>query len=139
MDEEEGESSKSVKPPLHSQRGKSAATSSRQSVGKMTIVFQFAKTSCQQVYYLFFLFCFVWHCFSVLFRVQDSESSSDSDSDSDSEVIGPPVPPQHPAPEEEEDDDELVGPPLPPGYMGSTAHSDDDEQEEDNDDDDDDV
>ncbi|XP_040012826.1 WD repeat-containing protein 70 isoform X2 [Xiphias gladius] len=96
--EEEGESSKSIKSSVKTQRDKAAASTSRK---------------------------------------QESDSSSDSDSDSDSDSgseIGPPVPRQHIA---QENDDELVGPPLPPGYTGSTAHSDDDDDGEAQDDDDD--
>ncbi|XP_054468317.1 WD repeat-containing protein 70 isoform X2 [Anoplopoma fimbria] len=61
-------------------------------------------------------------------RKQESESSSDSgsdsDSDSDSELIGPPLPPQHTA----QDDDDELGPLTRPS--GSTAHSDDDDDDE---------
>ncbi|XP_044029159.1 WD repeat-containing protein 70 [Siniperca chuatsi] len=61
-------------------------------------------------------------------RKQESESSSGSGSDSDSELIGPPLPPQHTA---QDDDDERVRLPHPPGYTGSTAHSDEDDDDDD--------
>lgn len=134
--DEEGESSKSVKPSVQSQRGKAA--SSRQGgiyeVLSLTDCyicsgFQFVYLSVQYV-----LLCLtkLIYLFFIIFRVQKSDSSSDSgsDSDSDSELIGPPVPPQHAAQQGDDDDDEHVGPPLPPGYTGSTAHSDDDDDEE---------
>ncbi|KAM8743860.1 WD repeat-containing protein 70 isoform 2-T2 [Acanthopagrus schlegelii] len=93
--EEEGESSKSVKPSVH--RDKATAAS----------------------------------------RKQESESSSDSDSDSDSdsELIGPPLPPQFTA--KDDDDDERVRLPRRPGHTDSTASSDEDEEEEAQDEDDD--
>ncbi|TDH02030.1 hypothetical protein EPR50_G00169080 [Perca flavescens] len=93
--EEEGESSKSVKSSVHTQRDKAATATSRK---------------------------------------QESESSSDSgsDSDSESELIGPPLPPQYTA---QDDDDEHVRLPRLPG---NAAHSDDDEGETQDDDDDDD-
>ncbi|XP_042365894.1 WD repeat-containing protein 70 [Plectropomus leopardus] len=62
-------------------------------------------------------------------RKRESESSSDSDSDSDSELIGPPLPPQYSA----QNDDELGR--RPPGR---TAHSDEDDDEEEAQEDDDD-
>lgn len=62
-----------------------------------------------------------------LFRKQETESSSDSgsdsDSDSDSELIGPPMPPQLTA----QDDDELG--PLTRA-SGSTAHIDEDDDDD---------
>ncbi|XP_068430214.1 WD repeat-containing protein 70 [Clinocottus analis] len=66
-------------------------------------------------------------------RKQESESSSDSgsDSDSDSELIGPPLPPQLTA-----QDDDKLGPLT--RASGSTAHSDEDDDEGDAQDDDDD-
>ncbi|KAK5878996.1 hypothetical protein CesoFtcFv8_024348 [Champsocephalus esox] len=62
-------------------------------------------------------------------RKQESDSSSDSgsDSDSDSELIGPPLPPQYKA---EENDDERS---RVPGPSGSTAQSDDDDDDDDDD------
>ncbi|XP_073333982.1 WD repeat-containing protein 70 [Pagrus major] len=90
--EEEGESSKSVKPSVH--RDKAAAST----------------------------------------RKQESESSSDSDSDS--ELIGPPLPPQFTA--QDDDDDERVRLPRQPGYTDSTATSDEDDDGEAQDEDDDD-
>uniref|UniRef100_A0A672GC48 WD repeat-containing protein 70 n=1 Tax=Salarias fasciatus TaxID=181472 RepID=A0A672GC48_SALFA len=69
--------------------------------------------------------------FSCLFRQKDD---SESDASSDSEVIGPPIPSQSAA--QEQEDDELVGPPLPPGYTGSTADSDDEDEDTQDDDDD---
>lgn len=86
--EEKGESSKSVKPSVHTQRDKPAAATFR--------------------------------------RKQESDSSSDSgsDSDSDSELIGPPLPPQYKA--EEDDERSRV-----PGPSGSTAQSDDDDDDDD--------
>ncbi|XP_076614029.1 WD repeat-containing protein 70 [Chaetodon auriga] len=63
------------------------------------------------------------------FRKQESSSDSDSDSDSDSELIGPPLPPQHTA----QDDDQCAMLTRPPGHTGSTAHSDDDDDDDDDD------
>ncbi|XP_029940369.1 WD repeat-containing protein 70 [Salarias fasciatus] len=62
------------------------------------------------------------------------KDDSESDASSDSEVIGPPIPSQSAA--QEQEDDELVGPPLPPGYTGSTADSDDEDEDTQDDDDD---
>uniref|UniRef100_A0A3Q2EIS0 WD repeat-containing protein 70 n=1 Tax=Cyprinodon variegatus TaxID=28743 RepID=A0A3Q2EIS0_CYPVA len=58
-------------------------------------------------------------------RILGVQGGSDS-SDSDSEIIGPPVPSQ---PVAQEENDEPIGPPLPPGYRDSSANSDDDEAE----------
>ncbi|XP_078126840.1 WD repeat-containing protein 70 [Sander vitreus] len=95
MEEEEGESSKSVKSSVHTQREKAATATSRK---------------------------------------QESESSSNSgsDSDSESELIGPPLPPQYTA---QDDDDEHVRLPRLPG---NAAHSDEDDDEGETQDDDDD-
>uniref|UniRef100_A0A671XWM4 WD repeat-containing protein 70 n=1 Tax=Sparus aurata TaxID=8175 RepID=A0A671XWM4_SPAAU len=64
---------------------------------------------------------------------QESESSSDSDSDSasdsDSELIGPPLPPQFTA-KDDDDDNECLRLPRRPGHADSTASSDEDEEEE---------
>ncbi|XP_038589787.1 WD repeat-containing protein 70 [Micropterus salmoides] len=64
-------------------------------------------------------------------RKQESESSSDSGSDSD--LIGPPLPPQHTA-QDDDDADERVRLHHPPGYRGSPAHSDEGEAQDDDDD-----
>uniref|UniRef100_A0A8D0A281 WD repeat-containing protein 70 n=1 Tax=Sander lucioperca TaxID=283035 RepID=A0A8D0A281_SANLU len=76
--------------------------------------------------------CFVFFSF----RKQESESSSDSgsDSDSESELIGPPLPPQYTA----QDDDEHVRLPRLPGNAAHSDEDDDDEGETQDDDDDDD-
>uniref|UniRef100_A0A672G6L5 WD repeat-containing protein 70 n=1 Tax=Salarias fasciatus TaxID=181472 RepID=A0A672G6L5_SALFA len=74
------------------------------------------------------------HVLGEFLSASTQKDDSESDASSDSEVIGPPIPSQSAA--QEQEDDELVGPPLPPGYTGSTADSDDEDEDTQDDDDD---
>uniref|UniRef100_A0A671Y0I4 WD repeat-containing protein 70 n=1 Tax=Sparus aurata TaxID=8175 RepID=A0A671Y0I4_SPAAU len=78
-------------------------------------------------------------CLVVILSPSESSSDSDSDSasDSDSELIGPPLPPQFTA-KDDDDDNECLRLPRRPGHADSTASSDEDEEEEAQDEDDDD-